>query len=82
MFSGCYMDRCEESAAKDCQDGQEVDAAAQPGNWKAGGGVRSTAGEQSRLATSTGVDAGHDQFIIRVGSIRCSAFRFCSSEST
>jgi len=75
------MDRYEKSVAADCQDGEKVGAAAQPGNWTASGGIRATAGEQSKLAPSTAVDAGRDQYIIRVGSIGCSAFGISRFES-
>jgi hypothetical protein len=51
-----------------------MDTAAQLGAWTTGGGIRTTAGGQGKLATSTAVDVGHDQFIIRVGTIGCLAF--------
>ena len=74
VLSGCYMDRYDKSVAEDFQDGEKMDTAAQPGAWTAGGGIRTTAGGQGKLATSTAVDVGRDQYIIRVGTIGCSAF--------
>ena len=69
------MDRYEKSVAADRQDGERMSTAAQPGHGTASGGVRTTAGGQGKLATSTAVEGGRrDQYIIRVGTIRCSAF--------
>jgi len=68
------MDKYEKSADEDCQVGEKMVAAAQPERWTACGGVPTTAGGQGKLDTSTAVDAGRDQYIIRVGTMRCLAF--------
>jgi len=50
-----------------------MEANVQARDWIASGGDSSTAGDQSKLTTSTAVEGlDRDKFLIRVGAIGCS----------
>jgi hypothetical protein len=74
--TGGKVDRSADAILEDCQNAAALDTTVQAGDGSASGGFCKTFGDSRKLSTSTTMEDGRGDIIIRVGTIGCSAFGY------